>query len=134
MSFNNFPAQLWKLTKRGKLHNKLRTWQYSDTNGTILPQNGTDGYIEVNTINKGYQVMTVRKNSSITDRPIEVVFSPKQTSGADLQQWKLGRPDANGWRTIQIMGLDKYTYLTANLIGPLRVVTVDQKGNIQGVS
>ena len=118
---------MWRLTNDGKLVNKLRDWLYHDMNSTIVPKNGTAGFIEVN-IGGVYKALTVNNDTFKTNVPKKVGFSTKQMPISGRQSWTLSPPDVNGWRTINNTASGSHSYLTSNYINNLRVLTVDKKG------
>ena len=118
---------MWKVTKEGKLVNRLRNWRYDDEKSIVLPKDGTEGVIALNST-KGYKVLIVTNG---TDVPRKVDFFTKQTPG--WQTWKFSDPnnrrESGGWRTLTNTQLGLESYLTTNRINEKTHLTVDKKGN-----
>ena len=107
-------AQLWRLTSKGHLENKLRDWNYIEPNLTEIDPD--EGVIEVQNIGK---VLTMNNKTKVVE--YEVKKTPVPTS----QKWTLGSPDGHRWQTIQ--HADTGLYLTARYKVPIPILTVESE-------
>ena len=116
-----FLAQQWKLTSEGKLINKLRSWAHRSKESTYIAKDSKVGPIIITKkIDKKF--LTLNSTSG------EVVYENRFERGKRLpQRWRIGYPDADGWRNIthpQSGGL----YLTVTFQGSRNILTVKSKG------
>ena len=113
-----FPEQLWRVSYKETLENKLRCWngRYCQEKYTALPVDGVAGFIGF-----GDDFLTVDAGTN------KVSFQMKKNSTNDEQQWLWdGEDEGKGWRRIK----SKHTnqYLTAELENGWAKLTVKDKG------
>ena len=117
LNSENISAQLWRFTTKGHFENKLRSWRHSTSSSAIVPNNLSEGYIEIKDINK---VFTLNNKTNVVD------FEVKNVNNTVNQKWKLGSKNSEGWQTIQHSSSGQY--LTTSYVDKGTKITVENKG------
>ena len=118
----NFIAQLWKLTEKGKMLNKLRRWQYYYKK-TAIPDVGDTGFIKVS--DKGSDKFLVFHNLT---KAVELAENISTLNSDYMWQWTVESSDAGGWSRISNAdGL----FLTSKLIAFKSTLAVEKLGNFK---
>ena len=99
----------------------MRRWHgtYSGSMTSMYPKNSTEGYIEIQDINK---VLTLNIQTRL------VGFETQNETINANQKWKLGPKMEKGWQTIQHVQTN--LYLTTNYKDKSSFLTVKEKGKV----
>ena len=118
-------AQQWRLTKEGKLQNRLRKWAYSNKNATKIPGYGQQGIINISKKFGHEKTLTFPFPGRGNVMTYKTEFSGKSRL---FQMWEIGYPK-DGWFNIS-SAKAKNKYLTVTKIDNRHQLTMEIDGKV----
>ena len=120
-----FLAQQWRLTKEGKLQNRLRNWAYSNKKETKIPGYGQQGIINISKKFGHEKTLTFPFPGRGNVMTYKTEFSGKSRQ---FQMWEIGFPK-DGWFNIS-SAKAKNKYLTVTKIDNIHQLTMEIDGTV----